>query len=137
MVYGESSSSSTSLHTYGALPYYQIHFVVKGNGKMFEELLLARTRKRVRGLVSKRVEDVWWEGGKIAERLNTDSRLKQLLLTVLKHDDDIFIDPVENAVRIYTRFKIESEVMRYLTKDAIEAYNIIAGHIKGIMREFE
>ncbi|MFN4336574.1 MAG: hypothetical protein ACK4FV_03195 [Candidatus Nitrosocaldus sp.] len=128
--------NSTTLHTYGALPFYQIHFVVKGNGKMFEELLLARTRKKVKGLINKSVEDVWWEGGKIAERLNSDTRLKHLLLTILK-DDDIFIDPVENAVRIYSRFKIESEVTRYLSREAIEAYNIIAGHVKSMMKEFE
>lgn len=126
-----------AMHTYGALPFYQIHFVVKGNGKMFEELLLARTRKRVRGVINKRVEDVWWEGGKIVERLNSDSRLKQLLLTVLGYDDEIFIDPVDNAVRIYAKFKIESEVIRYLSREAVEAYNIIAGHVKGIMKEFE
>ncbi|MEM0030397.1 MAG: hypothetical protein QW572_08395 [Candidatus Nitrosocaldus sp.] len=129
-------NATTTLHTYGALPFYQIHFIVKGDGKMFEELLLARTRKKVRGLINKSVEDVWWEGGKITERLNNDARLKQLLLTILK-DDDIFIDPVENAVRIYTRFKIEGEVIRYLSKEAIEAYNIIAGHVRSIMKEFE
>ncbi len=130
------ADNPTTLHTYGALPFYQIHFVVKGNGKVFEELLVARTRKRVRGVISKSVEDVWWEGGKIAERLNNDTRLKQLLLTILK-DDDIFIDPVENAVRIYSRFKIESEVTRHLSREAIEAYNIIAGHVRSIMKEFE
>ncbi|MEM2048861.1 MAG: hypothetical protein QXY85_03570 [Candidatus Nitrosocaldus sp.] len=129
--------NSPNIHTYGALPFYQIHFVVKGNGKMFEELLLARTRKRVKGVIKKSVEDVWWEGGKIAERLNSDSRLKHLLLSVLKDDDDIFIDPVENAVRIYTRFKMESDLTRHLSKEAIEAYNIIAGHVKSIMKEFE
>lgn len=136
MAMEDNNSTSIKLHTYGALPFYQIHFVVKGDGKMFEELLLARTRKRVRGVIKKSVEDVWWEGGKIVERLNNDSRLKRLLLSVLK-DDDIFIDPVENAVRIYTRFKMESDVTRHLSKEAIEAYNIIAGHVKSIMKEFE
>jgi hypothetical protein len=80
---------------------------------------------------------VWWEGGKIVERLNNDSRLKHLLLSVLKDEDDIFIDPVENAVRIYTRFKMESDITRHLSKEAIEAYNIIAGSVRSIMKEFE
>ncbi|MCS7140562.1 MAG: hypothetical protein NZ888_00055 [Candidatus Nitrosocaldus sp.] len=128
---------SSTTHAYGALPFYQVHFVVKGNGKMLEELLLARTRKRVRGMVRKSVEDVWWEGGKIAERLNSDTRLKQLLLTVLKDGDDIFVDPVENAVRIYSRFKMESEVVTSLSREVIEVYNIISGHVKSMMREFE
>ncbi len=126
---------SDSIHTYGTLPFYQLHFIVKGNGRMYGELLLARTRKRVTGVVSKRVEDVWWEGGKIADRLNSDTRLKELLLHVIKDEGDIFIDPTDDVIRIYSRFKGEHELR--LSKEAIEAFNIIALHIKNLIKEFE
>ncbi len=128
------SRVSSNIHAYGVLPFYQIHFIIKSNGKIYGELLLARTRKKVTGVVNKRIEDVWWEGGKIADRLNNDTRLKELLMHVLNYEGDIFIDPTDNAIRIYSRFKVEHELN--LSKETIEAFNIIAGHVKQMIKEF-
>jgi|GEM_PF-172850 len=129
------SSVSSNIHSYGVLPLYQIHFIIKSNGKTYGELLLARTKKKVTGVVNRRIEDVWWEGGKIADRLNNDTRLKELLMHVLKDEGDIFIDPTDNAIRIYSRFKVEHELN--LSKEAIEVFNIIAGYVKQVIKEFE
>jgi hypothetical protein len=54
---------------------------------------------------------------------------------VLKDEGDIFIDPTDNAIRIYSRFKAEHELN--LSKEGIEAFNIIAGHVKQMIKEFE
>jgi len=131
----KKNGGSNILHTYGLLPSYQLQFIVKGNGRIYGQLLLARTRRKVSGIINRRVEDVWWEGGKIADVLNGDSRLKKLLLDILTYEGDIFVDPTDNVVRIYSRFKGENELI--IRKESIEAFNIIAGHVKKMMSELE
>ena len=118
---------------YGALPYYQMHFVVAGNGRIFEEKLIARTRKKTKGVIHKQVIDVLWEGGRITDKLNGDLNLKSLLTRVLLEEGNIYIDPTENGIRIYSNWKPEYKVE--MSKQALEAYNIIAGHVKSYLSE--
>ena len=118
---------------YGALPYYQVHFVVAGNGRNFEGKLIARTRKKTKGVIRKEVVDVRWEGGQIADRLNNDSNLKSLLSTVLLEEGDICIDPSENGIRIYGSWKPEYKVQ--MSRQALEAYDMIADHVKRYISE--
>lgn len=118
---------------WGALPYYQIHFVVMGDVKLFGERLVARTRKKTSGVIHKKITDVWWEGGSIADRLNSDTNLKALLKEVLLDEGDIYVDPVEYCVRIYGSWKPEYNVQ--ISKKALEVYNAIAGHVKQFISE--
>lgn len=118
---------------WGALPYYQMHYIVLGNGKRFAEQLVARTRKRTKGFVHKEIVDVWWEGGNIVNVLNQDMELKTLLKKVLLEEGEIYIDPTENCIRIYSGWKPERKVQ--ISKDALQAYNIIAAHVKKFMSE--
>lgn len=118
---------------YGALPYLQTHFVVAGNGRIFEDRLIARTRKKTKGVIRKEVVDLSWEGGQIADRLNGDSNLKSLLTTVLLEEGNIHIDPTENGIRIYGDWKPEYKIE--MSKQSLEAYNIIAGHVKSYLSE--
>jgi len=118
---------------YGALPYYQTHFVVAGNGRIFEDKLIARTRKKTKGVIRKQVTDVIWNGGQITDKLNGDSTLKSLLTTVLLEEGNIYIDPTENGIRIYSDWKPEYKVE--ISKQTLEAYNIIAGHVKSYLSE--
>ncbi|MEE8132012.1 MAG: hypothetical protein V3T40_00360 [Nitrososphaerales archaeon] len=116
---------------WGALPYHQMHFVVLGNGQRFAEELMARTRKRTKGVIHKKVIDVWWEGGIIAEQLNHDADLILLLKEVLLEEGEIYIDPTENCTRIYSSWKAEHNVE--ISKNALQAYNAIAGYVKNCM----
>jgi hypothetical protein len=118
---------------YGALPYCQAHFVVAGNGRVFEDRLIARTRKKTKGIIRKEVVDLRWEGGQIADRLNSDSNLKSLLRTVLLEEGDICIDPTENGIRIYGSWKPEYKIE--MSKQALETYDMIAGHVKSYLLE--
>lgn len=118
---------------YGALPYYQTHFVVAGNGRIFEDKLIARTRKKTKGVIRKQVTDVIWNGGQITDKLNSDSNLKSLLTMVLLEEGNIYIDPTENGIRIYSDWKPEYKVE--VSKQTLEAYNIIAGHVKSYLSE--
>jgi hypothetical protein len=118
---------------YGALPYYQTHFVVAGNGRVFEDRLIARTRKKTKGVIRKEIVDLRWEGGQIADRLNSDSNLKSLLRTVLLEEGDICIDPTENGIRIYGSWKPEFKTE--MSRQALETYDMIAGHVKSYLLE--
>lgn len=118
---------------YGALPYYQTHFVISGNGRAFENQLIARTIKKTKGIIKKQVIDAWWEGGNIADRLNKDANLRALLIEILSEEGNIYIDPTENGIRIYSDWKFEYKID--ISKKALEAYNIIAGHVKNYLSE--
>ncbi|RMF30698.1 MAG: hypothetical protein D6752_03585 [Candidatus Nitrosothermus koennekii] len=110
----------------GALPVYQIQFFIKGKHRV-DDTLLARTRHK-KSRLSKKIVEVHWEGSYIADELNKDKELLELLKKVLIDEGDIFIDPVEDGVRIYGRWRPEYAIK--ISKDAIEAYNIIAKHVK-------
>ena len=118
---------------WGALPYYRMHFVVLAKAKPFAESLIAQTRKKTKGVIHKEIIDAWWEGGRMAEVLNHDNNLKALLKEVLLEEDKIYIDPTANCVRVYGGWKGEQTVE--ISKKTLEAYNIIAGHVKNLMSE--
>ncbi|MEM2760001.1 MAG: hypothetical protein QXU32_04265 [Nitrososphaerales archaeon] len=118
---------------WGALPYYQMHFIVLGDARPIAERLIARTRKRAKGTIRKQIVDVWWEGGDIANTLNQDKELRLLLKEVLLEEGEIRIDPTEGAVRIYGEWKHEDKVQ--ISKKALEAYDAIAGHVRKLMTE--
>lgn len=124
---------SEPIPLYGALPYCQLHFVVPGNGRRFEDVLIARTTRKIRGIVSKHATNIRWEGGHIAEVLNADTNLQSLLSKVLVEEGDIRIDPTENGVRIYGRWRAEYKVR--IGREVLEAYDIIAGHVKQYLAE--
>ena len=107
----------------GALPFYQIQFFIEGR---HDESLLARTRHK-KSRIGKKVTELHWEGGKFAEELNKDDKLMELL-----KEGDIFIDPVDNGVRIYSRWRPEYAIR--ISKKAIEAYDMIAKHVKEKIR---
>ena len=102
----------------GALPVYQIQFFIKSDKAT--DALLARTMHR-KG-------SVYWEGEHLAEELNNDKELLDMLKKVIREEGDIFIDPVDNGVRIYGRWRPEYAIR--ISRDAIEAYNRIAKHVK-------
>ena len=111
---------------WGALPYYQIHFIVLGNSELF-------TRKRTEGIIHKKIVNVWWEGGVIADQLNRDTDLKLLLKEVLIKENDIFIEPIDNCTRIHSGWKAEHKME--MDKNTLQVFDIVAGHIKKFISE--
>lgn len=127
---------SETANPWGALPYYQIHFVVVADVKGNEERFIARTMKKTSGIINKRVIDTWWIGaGVLAEKLNQDSNLKSLLKDILLEEDEIRIEGVEECIRIHGGWKIEGQMD--LSKKALEAYGLIASHVKQLLYEIE
>ena len=120
---------------WGAQDRFQAHFVVQqeiGNDTESWRLRrVARTRLKTTGhFGSKKILGVTWEGGKLAEDLNADSSLNEAIANQSVNDATIFVDPTDNGVRIYGKWKNSYEFS--ITKELFDIYNNIAGHIKKI-----
>jgi hypothetical protein len=113
---------------WGAQDRFQAHFIVR---KQTDDLvdLTARTVLQTSGYFgSKKVTTVQWQGGKIADTLNSDSVLNELIVQQSVDDATITIDPTSKGVRIYGKWKSSFEFK--VSKAQFEIFDKIAGHIK-------
>jgi len=120
---------------WGAQDRFQAHFVVQQDiGNDVESWRLrrvARTRLKTTGhFGSKKIIGVTWEGGKLAEDLNADSSLNEMIANQSVNDAIIFVDPTENGIRIYGKWKNSYDFS--ITKELFDIYNNIAGYIKKV-----
>ena len=116
---------------WGAQDRFQAHFIVQQNSGENVIDFTARTRLKTTGhFGSKKVVGVTWEGGKLAEDLNTDSTLNEMIVNQSVNDATIFVDPTDNGIRIYGKWKSSYDFG--ITKVLFEIYNKIAGYIKKI-----
>ena len=126
---------------WGAQDRFQAHFIVQqfpdkelSSGKESESWRLrrvARTKLKTTGhFGSKKVVGVTWEGGKLAEDLNSDLSLNEMIANQSVNDATIFVDPSNNGIRIYGKWKNNHDFG--ITKELFDIYNNIAGHIKKI-----
>ena len=116
---------------WGAQDRFQAHFVVQQNSGEKVIDFTARTRLKTTGYFgSKKVVGVTWEGGKLAEDLNADSSLNEMIANQSVNDAIIFVDPTDNGIRIYGKWKNSLDFG--ITKELFEIYNKIAGYIKKI-----
>jgi len=76
------------------------------------------------------VTDVEWQGGKISEALNSDTSLKEMIVSQTPDDAVISVEPTNQGIRIYGKWKNGFEFG--VSKELFEIYNKIAGHIKSI-----
>lgn len=122
-----------NLPSYGALDYFQMHFVVMGSVSNPSELI-ARCRASTRGHFSKkRVISVDWEGGKIVEIVSKDPQLDSYLRNVLLEEGEIFIDPLEDHVRVYGKWKHQQELRLY--EELVQTMDRICFHVKTFVHE--
>ena len=114
---------------WGAQDRFQAHFIVK---REFGEKVLdftARTRLKPTGhFGSKKVFGVTWEVCKLADELIADSSLNKIITKQSVNDATIFVDPTDNGIRIYGKWKNSYDFG--ITKELFNAYDNIAGHIK-------
>ncbi len=114
---------------WGAQDRFQAHFIVQQNIGDKIVQLTARTRLKTTGhFGSKKITGVTWEGGKLAEDLNADSSLNEMITGQSVNDATIFVDPTDNGIRIYGKWKDSYNFG--ITKELFNAYDNIAGHIK-------
>jgi len=112
---------------WGAQDRFQAHFVVQQEiGNDIESWRLrrvARTRLKTTGhFGSKKIIGVTWEGGKLAEDLNTDSALNEMIVNQSVNDATIFVDPrimeyvfMENG-KIVWILELQRSYLRFITR---------------------
>ena len=113
---------------WGTQDRFQAHFVVRKQTDVPVDLT-ARTILKTSGhFGSKKVTSIQWQGGKIAETLNSDSVLNELIAQQSVDDAAITIDPTSKGIRIYGKWKNNFEFK--VSKEQFEIFDKIAGHIK-------
>jgi hypothetical protein len=115
---------------WGAQDRFQAHFIVKINVSNPIDYVARTVLKTSGHFNGKNVESVSWDGGFLAEELNKDSTLNDLIAKQSIKDASIFVDPSNNGVRIYSKWKNSHEFE--ITKDLYAIYNKIAEHVKKI-----
>ncbi|MEE8178664.1 MAG: hypothetical protein V3T63_01670 [Nitrosopumilaceae archaeon] len=115
---------------WGTQDRYQAHFIVRKNVQNAIDYT-ARTILSTKGhFGSKKVVGVKWSGGKLAELLNNDAGLSEMITKQSVKDATIFVDPADNGIRIYGKWKNSFEFG--ITKEMFEIYDKIASHIKAV-----
>ena len=116
---------------WGAQDRFQAHFIVR---KDFGDTPLNYTARTILSTTghfgSKKIKKVNWNGGQLAKILNDDTELNEMIQKQTVKDATIFVDPTDNVIRIYGKWKNNSEFG--ITKELFEIYNKIAGHIKSL-----
>ena len=114
---------------WGAQDRFQAHYIVQQDPGDKVIQFTARTRLKTTGnFGSKKVIGVAWEGGKLAEDLNADSSLNELIAKQSVNDATIFVDPTDNGIRVYGKWKNSHDFG--VTKELFDIYDKIAGYIK-------
>ena len=114
---------------WGAQDRFQAHFIVKTRSNVSSENILTRTKLETKGhFASKRVTGVQWMGGALAEALNADTELKNMMTRLSYYDAQITIEPTKGAIRIYGKWRDSHDFT--ITKELFAVYDRIASHIK-------
>jgi hypothetical protein len=96
---------------YGALPYYQVHYIIRSLNIDDPALFMARCVPVSKGhLTKKNVVALRWIGGRLAELLRSDKDLSEMLGPLMQEEAEISIDPQKDRVRIYTKWKREDKL---------------------------
>ena len=118
-----------NLAPWGAQDRFQSHFIVRKTGNSMD--FIARTVLSTKGHFRfKKVSNVKWNGGKIADALNQDSALNKLISKQTVNDATIFVEPTENEVRIHGKWNNHFDFG--ITKEMFQIFDEIAGHIKSL-----
>jgi hypothetical protein len=118
---------------YGALQYYQVHYIVQVESEQNHNLL-AKCEPITKGYFSnKRVVDVKWTGAdKFAEVLQVDGKLTEMLKEVMLQVGEIRIDPQDDHIRIYGKWGHEENF--HFNETMLEIADRIAVHIKNKLK---
>jgi hypothetical protein len=96
---------------YGALPYFQIHYLVEPVNITSPSSYMAKCRAKTKGhFKEKRITEIEWVGGRLAERLASDKELTDMLKPLMLREGEISIDPQKDRVRVYTKWKREDKL---------------------------
>jgi hypothetical protein len=96
---------------YGALPYYQVHYIIRSLNIEHPALFMARCVPVLGASLRNRdVVGLRWIGGRLAERLRSDKALSEMLQPLIREEGEISIDPQKDRIRIYAKWKREDKL---------------------------
>ena len=118
---------------YGALDYYQVHYIVETKDHVYDpSLFLARCYPITKGhLSNKRIVGTKWEGDRLADILRADVELEAIVKGILYEEGEIRVDPLEDHIRIYGKWRNEDQLK--FSPKMFDAADRIAGHIKKLL----
>lgn len=113
---------------WGALDRFQAHFVVRVAVQNDLDMT-AKTILSTRGhFGGKKITGVSWNGGSLADVLNQDESLNNMIANQSVADASIFVEPTSKGVRIHGGWK--NHMAFGISKELFAIYDKIAGHIK-------
>jgi hypothetical protein len=117
---------------WGAENRFQAHFIVRKDTGRAVANYLARTKLTTQAyFASKTITKVAWNGsGSLAERLNEDTELNDMIAKQTVKDASITVEPTEGAVRIRNQWKNHLDFG--ISEELFWIYDRIAGHIKQV-----
>jgi hypothetical protein len=118
---------------YGALDYYQVHYIVETKNHAYDPtLFLARCHPITKGHLSKkRIVGTKWEGDRLADILGADLELEAIVKQILYEEGEIRVDPLEDHIRIYGKWRNEDQLK--FSPKMFDVADRIAGHIKKLL----
>jgi hypothetical protein len=125
--------TETSQVPYGALDYYQVHYIVETKNHAYDPtLFLARCHPITKGHLSKkRIVGTKWEGDRLADILGADLELEAIVKQILYEEGEIRVDPLDDHIRIYGKWRNEDQLK--FSPKMFDAADRIAGHIKKLL----
>lgn len=126
-------NTESSQIPYGALDYYQVHYIVETKNHAYDpSLFLARCHPITKGHFSnKRIVGIKWEGDRLADILGADLELEAILRQILDEEGEIRVDPLEDHIRIYGKWRNEDQLK--FSPKMFDAADRIGGHIKKLL----
>ncbi len=129
----------------GAAGVFDVHFVVRGNLEGKEEQLKAEAKEKKEGFVKKKLIDVQWKGGRLAELLNEDGELRNLLIKA-GESPEIELDQKHQCVRVATYLTSKTKGVsigpiptvgktefEFPSRELVEASDRIGKHIRSLV----
>jgi|TARA_B100001750_G_scaffold197941_1_gene170835 hypothetical protein len=114
---------------WGAQDRFQAHFIVRKNDVENPLDYTARTILSTSGhFGSKKITGITWNGGKIAEILNSDASLTEMIVNQSPNDAVITVEPTNEGIRIYGKWKNSFEFG--VSQELFKIYDTIAYHLK-------
>jgi len=109
---------------------YRFNYVVQAEIDGLENKLKAEAKPIKKGFLSKEVVGLKWEGGSLAQLLNVDSNLRDILLREGLFETEIRPDKKNRCVRVRQKQFHSKTALAFPTLEVFEIYGKIAEHIR-------
>lgn len=117
--------------------YFGLRFLVMGKVNGLEQQLKAEAKMKKKGFIRRKLVDVTWEGGRLADLLNRDTQVNDQLIKANKMLG-IAVDLENRNVRLYIVIGSDERALlgrikwEFPSKAYVDACDSIAHHIRSL-----